>query len=91
VQCARPLCIARSLADDDRLLACGISVEWTAIGRPYWERAGVADRIELRIAPALQTLRALGPEPVIDIAFIGADKDNYPAYYEEIVHRLRPG
>lgn len=51
----------------------------------------IADRIDLRIAPALQTLRALGPEPVIDIAFIGAGKDNSPAYYEEIVHRLRPG
>ncbi|MEU0942264.1 hypothetical protein ABZ379_05610 [Streptomyces canus] len=62
------------------MLACGISEEWTASGRPSWERAGVADRIDLRIAPALQTLRALGPEPVVGIAFIGADKDNYPTY-----------
>ncbi len=85
------LCIARGLADDGRLLACDVSEEWAAIGRPYWERAGVADRIDLRIAPALETLRALGPEPVIDIAFIDADKVNYPAYYEEIVPRLRPG
>ncbi|MEU0027484.1 hypothetical protein [Streptomyces sp. NPDC006335] len=61
----RPLCIARRLADDNR--------------------------IDLRIAPALQTLCALSPEPVIDIAFIGTDKDNYLAYFEEVVHRLRPG
>lgn len=85
------LCIARGLADGGRLLACDVSEEWTAIGRPYWERAGVADRIDLRIAPALETLRALGAEPVIDLAFIDADKDAYPAYYEEIVRRLRPG
>ncbi|MEU8975143.1 DUF2218 domain-containing protein [Streptomyces monashensis] len=85
------LCIARGLADGGRLLACDVSEEWAAVGRPYWERAGVADLIDLRIAPALETLRALDAEPVIDIAFIDADKDNYPAYYEEIVRRLRPG
>ncbi|MEU2156483.1 DUF2218 domain-containing protein [Streptomyces sp. NPDC019396] len=85
------LCIARGLADGGRLLACDVSEEWAAIGRPYWERAGVAERIDLRIAPALETLRALDSEPVIDIAFIDADKGNYPAYYEEIVDRLRPG
>ncbi|MFD8578815.1 DUF2218 domain-containing protein [Streptomyces virginiae] len=85
------LCIARGLAAGGRLLACDISEEWTAIGRPYWERAGVDDRIDLRIAPALDTLRALDAEPVIDIAFIDADKAAYPAYYEEIVRRLRPG
>ncbi|MFG3021958.1 DUF2218 domain-containing protein [Streptomyces sp. NPDC048254] len=85
------LCIARGLADGGRLLACDVSEEWTSIGRPYWERAGVADRIDLRIAPALETLRALDAEPVIDIAFIDADKANYPAYYEEVVRRLCPG
>ncbi|GAA1980212.1 DUF2218 domain-containing protein [Kitasatospora viridis] len=85
------LCIARGLAAGGRVLACDVSEEWTAIGAPYWERAGVADRIDLRIAPALETLRALDAEPVIDIAFIDADKANYPAYYEEIVPRLRPG
>ncbi|CAM5491169.1 DUF2218 domain-containing protein [Streptomyces avidinii] len=85
------LCIARGLAAGGRLLACDVSEEWTAIGRPHWERAGVADRIDLRIAPALDTLRALDDEPVIDIAFVDADKHNYPAYYEEIVRRLRPG
>ncbi|MEV7617734.1 DUF2218 domain-containing protein [Streptomyces sp. NPDC089799] len=85
------LCIARGLEEGGRLIACDISEEWAAIGRPYWERAGVADRIDLRVAPALDTLRALDAEPVIDIAFIDADKGNYPAYYEEIVRRLRPG
>ncbi|MEU6465653.1 DUF2218 domain-containing protein [Streptomyces sp. NPDC046976] len=85
------LCIARGLAAGGRLLACDVSEEWAAIGRPYWERAGVADRIDLRIAPALETLRALAPEPVVDIAFIDADKENYPFYYEELVSRLRPG
>jgi predicted O-methyltransferase YrrM len=85
------LCIARGLAEGGRLLACDVSEEWTAIGRPFWERAGVADRIDLRIAPALDTLRALADEPAIDLAFIDADKVSYPAYYEEIVRRLRPG
>ncbi|GGV43978.1 O-methyltransferase [Kitasatospora herbaricolor] len=85
------LCIARGLADGGRLLACDVSEEWAAVGRPYWERAGVADRIDLRIAPALDTLRSLGPDPVVDIAFVDADKENHPAYYEEIVRRLRPG
>ncbi|WP_310718906.1 DUF2218 domain-containing protein [Streptomyces lydicus] len=85
------VCIARGLADDGRLLTCDISDEWTSVARPYWERAGVADRIELTLGPAVDTLRALPDEPVIDIAFIDADKANYPAYYEEIVPRLRPG
>ncbi|WP_310723491.1 DUF2218 domain-containing protein [Streptomyces sp. N2A] len=85
------VCIARGLADDGRLLTCDISDEWTSIGRPSWERAGVADRIELKLGPAIDTLRALPAEPAIDIAFIDADKANYPVYYEEIIQRLRPG
>ncbi|WP_424529324.1 DUF2218 domain-containing protein [Sphaerisporangium viridialbum] len=85
------LCIARGLPEDGRLLACDVSDEWTSLGRPYWERAGVADRIDLKIGPAIETLRALPAEPSIDFAFIDADKVNYPAYYEEIVRRLRPG
>jgi caffeoyl-CoA O-methyltransferase len=85
------ICIARGLADGGRLLACDTSAEWTAIARPYWQRAGVADRIDLKIGPAIETLRALPAEPRIDIAFIDADKSSYPAYYEEIVSRLRPG
>jgi caffeoyl-CoA O-methyltransferase len=85
------LSIARGLASGGRLLCCDVSEEWTAIARRYWERAGVADRIELRIAPAADTLRALPAEPVFDFAFIDADKAGYPVYYEEILRRLRPG
>jgi caffeoyl-CoA O-methyltransferase len=85
------ICIARGLADGGRLLACDVSQEWTAIAADYWQRAGLADRIDLKLAPALQTLRALPPEPRIDLAFIDADKAGYPDYYAEIVPRLRPG
>ncbi|WP_052390325.1 class I SAM-dependent methyltransferase [Streptomyces sp. NRRL B-24484] len=85
------ICIARGLADGGRLLACDVSEEWTALARRYWERAGVADRIDLEIAPALDTLKALPAEADIDIAFVDADKGSYPAYYEELVPRLRPG
>jgi caffeoyl-CoA O-methyltransferase len=68
-----------------------VSEEWTAIARRYWDKAGVADRIELRLAPAADTLRALPEAPDVDIAFIDADKPGYPVYYEEILKRLRPG
>ncbi|WP_449061366.1 O-methyltransferase [Planomonospora algeriensis] len=85
------VCIARGLPADGRLLACDVSDEWTSIARRYWKRAGLADRIDLRIAPALETLRALPAEPYIDFAFIDADKVGYPLYYEELVPRLRPG
>ncbi|MGP4109846.1 O-methyltransferase [Streptomyces sp. 4N509B] len=85
------LCVARALPPDGHLLACDVSEEWTAIARRYWERAGVADRIELRLAPAAETLRALPREETIDFAFIDADKEGYPVYYEELVVRLRPG
>ena len=84
------LCIARGLPDDGRLLCCDISEEWTAIGKPAWERDGVADKIELRIGPAIDTLRALPSDPVIDLAFIDADKPSYADYYEELLSRLRP-
>jgi predicted O-methyltransferase YrrM len=85
------LCIARGLSADGRLVACDTSQEWTSIAKRYWQRAGVADRIDLRIGPAIETLRALPAEPHIDIAFIDADKSSYPAYYEEVVSRLRSG
>ena len=85
------LCIARGLAPGGRLLACDVSDEWTSIGRPFWERAGVADRIDLRLAPALETLRALPAEATVDFAFVDADKPEYPDYYAELVPRLRPG
>ena len=84
------LCIARGLVPGGRLLCCDVSEEWTSIGRPYWEQAGVAERIDLVIAPAVDTLRALPEDPTIDIAFIDADKPNYPHYFEELVRRMPP-
>lgn len=85
------LCVARGLAPGGRLLCCDVSEEWTAIARQAWAEAGVDDRIDLRIAPAVETLRSLPPDPVIDLAFIDADKAGYLDYYEELVPRLRPG
>jgi caffeoyl-CoA O-methyltransferase len=85
------LCLARGLPDGGRLLCCDINEEWTAIAREAWTRAGVADRIELRLAPALDTLRSLPDEPHIDLSFVDADKGSYLAYYEELVRRTRPG
>jgi caffeoyl-CoA O-methyltransferase len=85
------LCIARGLADGGRLVCCDVSEEWTAIARDAWRDGGVADRIDLRIAPAAETLSALPVEPTIDLAFIDADKTGYLTYYEELVPRLRPG
>ncbi|HEX8804189.1 MAG TPA: O-methyltransferase [Acidimicrobiales bacterium] len=84
-------CIARGLAPGGRLLCCDVNEEWTALARRAWERAGVADRIELRLAPALETLRGLPAEPHVDLAFIDADKTGYAAYWDELVPRLRPG
>jgi caffeoyl-CoA O-methyltransferase len=85
------LCVARGLPEDGRLLACDVNEEWTAIARRYWEKAGVAGRIELRIGPAVDTLSALPDEPDFDIAFVDADKPNYLAYYELLLPRMRPG
>jgi caffeoyl-CoA O-methyltransferase len=85
------LCIARGLAPGGSLLCCDVSEEWTGIGRRAWERAGVADRIELRIAPAIETLRALPAGEPIDLVFIDADKPGYVSYWEELVPRVRPG
>jgi caffeoyl-CoA O-methyltransferase len=85
------ICIARGLAEGGRLLCCDVSEEWTTIAREHWQRAGVADRIDLVIAPAAQTLAALPTDPPIDLAFIDADKPGYRTYYDLIVERLRPG
>ncbi|MEE2675286.1 MAG: class I SAM-dependent methyltransferase [Myxococcota bacterium] len=85
------LCIARGLAADGQLICCDVSEEWTSIGRPFWEKAGVADRIDLRIGPALETLRSLPEERSFDLAFIDADKPEYPDYYEEVLKRIRSG
>jgi caffeoyl-CoA O-methyltransferase len=84
------IAIARGLPDDGHLLCCDVSEEWTNVGRRAWAEAGVDDKIELVIAPAADTLRALPDEEQFDLAFIDADKPAYPAYYEEIVRRLRP-
>jgi caffeoyl-CoA O-methyltransferase len=81
--------IARGLSDDGTLLCCDVNEEWTAIARKYWERAGVDDKIELRIAPAIETLRSLPAGEQFDLAFIDADKPNYPHYYEGVLARLR--
>jgi caffeoyl-CoA O-methyltransferase len=85
------ICLARGLADGGRLLCCDVSEEWTAVARRFWQRAGLADRIELRVGPAIETLRALPAGPAIDLAFIDADKPGYIGYWEEIVPRVRPG
>ncbi|MFI5523293.1 O-methyltransferase [Streptomyces platensis] len=85
------LCLARGLPADGSLITCDVSAEWTALARDFWARDGVADRIELRLGPALDTLRALPPEPHLDLAFIDADKPGYIGYWEELVPRLRPG
>ncbi len=82
------LAIARGLPDDGRLVCLDSSEEWTAIARKYWSEAGVADKIELRVGDAHESVRAL-PE-VVDLAFVDADKSGYVDYYEQLVPRLRP-
>ncbi len=85
------LCMARALPPEGRLLACDVSEEFTSIARRYWKQAGLSDRIELRLGPALVTLRSLPTEEAFDFVFVDADKENQGAYYEEILRRLRPG
>lgn len=85
------ICVARALPADGRLLCCDISTEWTQIARRYFAEAGVAHKIDLRIGPALDTLRALPEWPIFDLGFIDADKQNQGNYFEEILTRLRPG
>lgn len=86
------LSMARAMPADGRLITCDLSEEWTAVGRRAWAEAGVADRVDLRLGPALDTLRALpDDEPWIDLSFLDADKGNYGAYWEELVRRTRPG
>jgi caffeoyl-CoA O-methyltransferase len=85
------LCVARGLPDDGKLICCDISEEWTAIGRRYWEKAGVAQKIDLRIAPALETLATLPQQPDFDLAFIDADKAAYVDYFEALLPLIRSG
>ena len=82
-------CIASALPPDGKLVCCDASEDWTSIGAAFWQRCGVAEKIDLRIAPALDTLSALPSDPRIDFAFLDADKANYVAYYEAIVPRMR--
>jgi predicted O-methyltransferase YrrM len=88
------LCVAQALPADGKLVCCDVSAEWTAIGRKAWKEAGIADRIDLRLGPALDTLAALrgqGLEGQFDFAFIDADKENYDAYYEQCLVLTRQG
>lgn len=88
------LCVARALPADGRLIACDINEEYTSIARRYWERAGVAGKIDLRLAPAIETLDRLladGQSGSFDFGFIDADKQSYDGYYERTLSLLRPG
>ncbi|MCP5055317.1 MAG: O-methyltransferase [bacterium] len=85
------LCIARGLPEDGALLCLDVSEEWTSIARRYWERAGLSKRIELRLAPANETLEALPMEESFDLAFIDADKTSYASYLEHLLPRMRTG
>jgi len=85
------LCLARGLPPGGHVIACEINGRWADVAQKYWARAGVADRIDLRIGPAAQTLRELPREPTLDLGYIGADKINHHVYYEELLPRLRPG
>jgi caffeoyl-CoA O-methyltransferase len=88
------LAVALALPDDGRIVACDVSEEWTSVARRYWAEAGVAHKIDLRLAPALETLEALlveGEAGCFDFAFLDADKENYLRYYEVVLELVRPG
>lgn len=85
------ICFARALPEDGELLCCDVSEEWTTLAREHWEKAGVADRIELRLAPAAETLGSLTDDGTWDLVFIDADKGSYATYYEEALRLLKPG
>jgi predicted O-methyltransferase YrrM len=86
--------VALALPDDGLLVCCDTSEEWTSLARKYWDEAGVAGRIDLRIGPAQDTLDRLladGEEATYDFAFVDADKTGYDGYYERLLRLLRPG
>ena len=87
------LCVAQHLPADGTLVACDVSKEWTSLAKPFWDEAGVSDRIDLRVGPAQDTLQAMidGGDGGYDLAFIDADKTSYPTYYEQCLALLRPG
>lgn len=85
------LSMAQAMDAGGKLVALDVSEEWTTYAREAWEKAGVADRVELRLGPAADSLRAMPAEPHIDLAYLDADKQGYIAYWEELVPRMRPG
>jgi predicted O-methyltransferase YrrM len=88
------LCIARALPEEGELIACDVSEEWTSMARRYWREAGVDDRIDLRLQPALETLETLleaDGAATFDFAFIDADKSNYGRYYDHCLELVRTG
>jgi caffeoyl-CoA O-methyltransferase len=85
------LCIAEGLAEGGKLTCFDVSEEWTSVGVPFWQEAGVSDRIELVIGPAAETLAAHGFDEPIDFAFIDADKEGYGTYLDLVLERMRPG
>ncbi len=88
------LCVALALPEHGRVVACDVNEEWTSVARRYWAEAGVADKITLRLAPAVETLDALlrdGQAGTFDLAFIDADKPNYDKYYERALKLMRRG
>ncbi|WBB59618.1 O-methyltransferase [Streptomyces sp. WMMC500] len=85
------LSMALAMPADGKLVALDVSEEWTAYAREAWEKGGVAERVELRLGPAADSLRAMPGEPHIDLAYLDADKQGYVAYWEELVPRMRPG
>ena len=85
------VCLARGLAEGGRLICCDVSTDYTARAVQAWQEAGLSDRVDLRIAPGSETLRALPHDPPIDLAFIDADKSGYASYYAEIITRMRSG
>jgi caffeoyl-CoA O-methyltransferase len=88
------LCVALALPEDGKLIACDVNPEWTSVARRYWQEGGVAERIDLRLGSARDSLRALlaaGAAGAFDFAFLDADKQNYDVYYEDTLRLLRPG
>ena len=88
------LCVALALPPNGKIVACDVSEEYTAVARRYWEAGGVAHKIDLRVAPALETLDELlaaGQAETFDFSFIDADKGNYEGYYERSLQLVRPG
>lgn len=85
------ICVARGLGAGGKLLCCDVSEEFTSVARQYWQRAGLTDRIELRLAPAAQTLASLPGGTSFDFAFIDADKEGYVEYWDKVVPMIRQG